>query len=135
MVLENDAVFFGTSPGEGVGKPVGFSADPDWLGPVVVLDLMRGVEPRHPQPVVMGRSSVFDQEEAALRICVNANVLVNHLRPPYPGHQEVTKEFKIRDMKVVEVGRWGNGNVLVEAEMIGSDPRCSVMPSVGGGVQ
>ena len=65
---------------------------------------------------------------------MDPNVLVNHLRPPNPRHQEVAKEFQIRDMQVVEVGRRGNGNVLVEAIVIGSDPRGSVVPSIGGGV-
>ena len=64
---------------------------------------------------------------------MHTDVLVNHLRPPNPGHQEVTEKFHFRDMEVMEVGRRGNGNVLVEAIVIGSDPRGSVVPSIGGG--
>ena len=135
MVLENEAVFFGTGPSEGVGQPVIRSADPDRLCPVVVFDLMRGVESRHPQPVIVCRSSVLDQEEATLRVCVNPNVLVNHLRSPNPRHQEVAKEFQIRDMQVVEVGRRGHRDIIIDAVVICPNTGMPGIPAIGRSIE
>ena len=52
-------------PGEGAGKPVVLSANPDGLSPVVVFDLIPGVDTGHPEPVIESRPAVLDEPKTS----------------------------------------------------------------------
>ena len=47
VTLENDPVFLGTRSCESIGQPISLCTELDWLGPVVELNLMRGVQAGH----------------------------------------------------------------------------------------
>ena len=58
-------MFLRARPGEGVGEPVVLSANPGGLGPVVVYDLIPGVDTGHPEPVIMSRPAVLDEPKTS----------------------------------------------------------------------
>ena len=62
--LKDSAMWLRPWSGEGVCKPIIFSADPSRLGSVVVLDLVSGVQPGHTQSVVVGGPPVLNEKEA-----------------------------------------------------------------------
>ena len=98
-------MFCGPRASECVGKPIVLSTEPDWLGPVVMLDLIVCINASHPKTVVVSRAAVLDEKEASLRIRKHPDVVASHLRPPYSGNEQVSKEFEIRNVEVVEVWR------------------------------
>ena len=128
-------MFCGPRASEGVGKPIVLSAEPNRLGPIIMLDLIISINTCHPKTIIVSRSAVLDEEEASLRIRKHPDVVASHLRPPYSGNEQVSKEFEIRNVEVVEV-RWrGHRNIFVEAVMICSDTGVPGIPPVRGGVK
>ena len=60
-IVENLPVLLGTWSSEGVGEPVILCTDPGGLGPVVVDDLIHGVNAGHFKPGIVSRSAILDQ--------------------------------------------------------------------------
>ena len=84
-------MFFGAWSGEGISEPVVLGTDPGGLCPVVVDDLVRGIDAGHPKPVIVGRSAVLDKPKTSRRVRVNCDVLVDQLRAPDSDPKQVSK--------------------------------------------
>ena len=84
-------MLFRAQPGESISEPVVLGADPGGLGPVVVDDLVRGIDAGHLEPVIMGRSDILDEPKTSRRVRVNCDVLVDQLRAPDSDHEQVSK--------------------------------------------
>ena len=88
-------MFFGARPGEGISEPVVLGTDPGGLCPVVMDDLVRGIDACHPKPVIVGRSAVLDEPKTSRRIRENCDVLIDQLRAPNSDHKQVSEQFEI----------------------------------------
>ena len=82
-------------PGEGVGEPIVLGANPGGLGPVVVFDLIPGVDAGHPEPVIVSRPAVLDEPKTSFRVCENCDMLMFQLWPPDSDHQQMREQFEV----------------------------------------
>ena len=59
-------MFSGAGTGEGIGQPVVLSTEPDWLCPVIMLDLIVRINAGHPEAIVVSRPAVFNEIKTRL---------------------------------------------------------------------
>ena len=120
---------------EGIGQIVLSGGDPLRCETKTPENLLSCHPPGHPETQINPRPTIPEKVPTSLIVCMYRNLFILPQVTPQVECNDVSEEFQIRDIKVLEMRGRGGGEKLVVIMIVSANSRCTMLPPIGGCVQ